>query len=835
MESWNSKTKFIAGKAMFIFILLFSSFSKATTVSGVISDEKKNALAYAGVYIAGTSIGTTSNSDGQYKLDLSSGNYELTFKIIGYSAIIKKVEIKDIPIIINVELSLQTFNLKEVVIKANAEDPAYEIIRNAQKKRAYFRDKVDVYYCDAYVKSTQRLLDHPESFMGAKVDVGEILDTVTKMFYLSESVSHLFYKHPSDYKEEMVSSKVSGSPKTYSFNQSTDVLINLYDNLVTIADISPRGIISPVSNNALFSYKYKLEGTFLENGKLIHRISVIPKRQYDPVFTGTIYIADDSWYIHSADLFITKNQQMEFLDTFRLKETFIVLDNDKVLPFNHQLSYNFNVFGFKGDGIVIGVFNNYDLGNSTLNLPGRKMKMKRGEVMKVNIDANIQDSAYWDKVRPMPLTVDEDLDYRRRDSAQKIHESQPYLDSIDHKYNKFHAGSLINGYSWSNSFLGREYFIGSPLLNINFNTVEGWNTHIAVSYNKSYKSDIEKHFKLGGEIRYGASNKHWDGVINTVYRYNPKNLSAVSLDVGSYVYQFNRSEPINVLTNFLYSVYAEKNYMKLYEKQFASFVYRSELFNGFEWRWNLEYAQRNSLSNTSNFKLKDVAGREYTSNYTTSLEDPLLKFPTNNSFTIDLQTKIRFGLEYISRPEAKYNLNSKYPTLKIEFKKAMKTLGGVTDYNFVKIGIEDEMKVGLLGRLKYTVSGSRFSGVKNIYFTDFLHFNGNKTFISSYQMNDFRNLPYYDYSTKDYAFEGHVEQNFGGFLLNKIPLIRKLKLKEVVGVHYLKTPVVKNYYEISVGVEKLNSFRIEAFTSIVDGKRATIGFMFGITKRFLSF
>ncbi len=827
--------KFIASKATFIVFLFLSFWSSATSISGLITDEKKTALAYAGVYISGTSIGTTANSDGQYKLELTPGNYELTYKIIGYSAVIKKVEVKEIPQVINVELPVQSFNLKEVVIKANAEDPAYEIIRNAQKKRTYYRNKVDVYYCDAYVKSTQRLLEHPESFMGEKVDVGEILDTVTKMFYLSESVSHLFYKHPAEYKEEMVSSKVSGSPKTFSFNQSTDVLINLYENLVTIADIAPRGIISPISSNALFTYKYKLEGTFLENGRLIHQISVTPKRLYDPAFTGTIYIADDTWYIHSADLIITKNQQMEFIDTFRLKETFIVLDNDNVLPFNHQLSYNFNVLGFKGDGIVIGVFNNYDLGNSIVNLPGRKMKMKRGEVMKVNIDANIQDSAYWDKVRPMPLTVDEDLDYRRRDSAQKIHESQPYLDSIDHKYNKFHAGSLINGYSWSNSFKGREYFIGSPLLNINFNTVEGWNTHIAVSYNKSYKSDIEKHFKLGGEIRYGASNKHWDGLISTAYRYNPKNLSAVSMEVGSNVYQFNRGEPINVLTNFLYSVYAEKNYMKLYEKRFASFIYRSELFNGFEWRWNLEYAQRNSLSNTSNFKLRNIGGREYTSNYTTSLEDPFLNFPTNNSFTIDLQTKIRFGLKYISRPEAKYNLTSKYPTIRVELKKALKTLGGDADYNFIKVGVEDEMKVGLLGRLKYSISGSRFSGVKNIYFADFLHFNGNKTFISSFQMNDFRNLPYYDYSTKDYALEGHVEQNFGGFLLNKIPLIRKLKLKEVVGVHYLKTPVLKNYYELSIGVEKLNSFRVEAFTSIVDGKRATIGFMFGITKRFLNF
>ena len=102
-------------------------------------------------------------------------------------------------------------------------------------------------------------------------------------------------------------------------------------------------------------------------------------------------------------------------------------------------------------------------------------------------------------------------------------------------------------------------------------------------------------------------------------------------------------------------------------------------------------------------------------------------------------------------------------------------------------------------------------------------------------MNDFRNLPYYDFSSKDWAFEAHAEQNFGGFFLNKLPLIRKLKLKEVVGFHYLKTPTVSNYVELSVGVEKLNSFRLEGFTSFLNGQRATIGFMIGITKRFSKF
>jgi hypothetical protein len=827
--------KLSINKALFILALFCFFDANASTISGTISDEKHEPLPFAGVFIAGTTIGTTANADGQYRLELKPGNYELTYKMIGYTAVLKKVVIADLPQVLDVQLTMESFNLKVVEVKANAEDPAYEIIRNAQKKRGFFRERVSVYYCDAYVKSTQRLIDHPDKFMGQKVDVGEILDTVTKMYYLSESVSHLFYKHPNEFKEEMVSSKVSGDAKTYSFNQSTDVLINLYDNLVEIADISPRGIISPISSNALFSYKYRLEGSFIENGKMINKISVIPKRINDPVFTGTIYIADDDWYIHSADLFITKNQQMEFLDTFRLKETFIVLDKDIVLPFNHQLSYSFKVFGFEGDGIVIGVFNNYDLGMSTPKLPGRRPPMKKGEVLKVNIDANKKDSSYWEQVRPIPLTTDEALDYHRRDSARKVTSSQAYMDSIDRKDNKFEFNSIFYGYSWSNTFKGRSYSIGSPLLNIDFNTVEGWNSHMSASYEKTYGDDDRRLFSMEAEGRYGLSNTHFNGHLTTTYRYNPKNLSIVTFDAGSYVYQFNSSEAISPLVNGVYTLLAEKNFMKIYEKSFLSFIYRSELINGFEWRWNVEYAQRSRLNNTTDYKFRDVKDREYTPNVAASVEDPGLGFPVNESFTIDLQTKIRFGLKYINRPEAKYNIGTKFPTLRLEYKKGIKIFESDVDYDLVKAQIDDEMKAGLLGRFKYQINYSKFLSAKDLYFTDFLHFNGNKTIISAFRMNDFRNLPYYEFSSKDWAFEAHAEQNFGGFLLNKIPLIRKLKLKEVAGFHYLKTPQLDNYMEVSIGVEKLNSFRLEGFTSFMEGKRGTIGFMLGITKRFGNF
>ena len=93
---------------------------------------------------------------------------------------------------------------------------------------------------------------------------------------------------------------------------------------------------------------------------------------------------------------------------------------------------------------------------------------------------------------------------------------------------------------------------------------------------------------------------------------------------------------------------------------------------------------------------------------------------------------------------------------------------------------------------------------------------------------DFKRLDYYHYSTMDPYLDLHAEHNFGGFILNKIPVIRKLKLSEVAGAGYLHTSQLKNYLEVSVGIEKLNLFRVDFVTSFADGKKASAGFIFGL-------
>jgi hypothetical protein len=90
-----------------------------------------------------------------------------------------------------------------------------------------------------------------------------------------------------------------------------------------VGGLGARGFISPISSNALLTYRYKLLGTFYDQGLLVNKIQVIPKRKNDPAFNGIIYIMEDSWRIHSTNLYLTKDAQINFVDTLYIDQVFL--------------------------------------------------------------------------------------------------------------------------------------------------------------------------------------------------------------------------------------------------------------------------------------------------------------------------------------------------------------------------------------------------------------------------------------------------------------------------------------------------------------------------------
>ncbi|MEO1255046.1 MAG: DUF5686 family protein [Bacteroidota bacterium] len=164
---------------------------------------------------------------------------------------------------------------------------------------------------------------------------------------------------PYKVSERMISSKVSGDEQGFSFNQASDFNINAYEKFIDL-DME-REYVSPISPQAFLFYDFEWLGFFEENGKLINKIRVIPKRSTDPAFEGIIYIVEDEWRFHAIDLLVTKARGLEFIDSLKINQVFAPTEHDIWMPLSQKFSFVFGGFGFKGSGYYIGVYSNYEV------------------------------------------------------------------------------------------------------------------------------------------------------------------------------------------------------------------------------------------------------------------------------------------------------------------------------------------------------------------------------------------------------------------------------------------------------------------------------------------
>ncbi len=812
-------------KLTFIFLIIFGIALNASSqsiiiISGKITDQQGKPVSFASVYLKNTTTGTSANSEGEYRLKLPAGKQELIFKAIGYHQESRQVDIISNQVL-NIILAREVYELKDVVIHVGGEDPAFEIIRHAIKKRKSYLHEVKSFTADVYIKGMQKMLAAPKKFLGTDIDklgkeIG--LDSNRRgIIYLSESESKLSFMEPDKFREEMISSKVSGSNRAFSFNRASDVKVNFYENLQGWEGLSNRPFISPIADNALFYYKYKLLGSTIENGQMVNKIQVIPRRSADPVFRGNIYILEDSWRIHSLDLYITKGPNINFMDTLNIKQEFFPIGERVWMPSSVKFDYKGGQFGFRVGGYFIAIYKNYNL-NPSLN------KKDLVEVLRITKEVNKKDSVYWTQARPIPLTDEEKVDYKKKETLATKRESKSYLDSLDKIHNTFNPSQFIagSGYNLRNRYKKEAYHFSSLINSVFYNTVEGFGINYMVSYTKKTDTVTNKQVSLSGKIRYGFSSKNLYGSFFGVI---PVKEASLGFNIGADVIDLNSMGTISQLGNSINSLLYERNYMKLYEKKFADLSLSQRLAGGLVTTIFAEWANRRNLQNTSDYKVKDIANREFTSNnpFSPQLDGPL--FPENQSFTIDLRATYEFSNEYATYPTGRVYQPSKYPRLGISYRKGIKNiLGSDVDYDRLSLDIsKSDIKLGLYGKFSFWAEAGKFLNTNQLYFTDYKHFIGTQSLSYIPKINNFILLDYYNFSTADKYFEGHIEHNLSGFITNKLPLIRKLKLQEIVGFNYLTTPALHNYNEIYIGFQYLN-FRGLYGMSYREGKQVDKGF-----------
>ena len=870
----------------FVLLLTSTSFiSRAGVIKGTVSGANKEGLAFANVAVRGAATSTGANEQGQFQLRLPAGTYELVFQYVGYRPRIEAVRVLggDSTTVVNVALQPEAYNLGEVLVKSSDRDPAYAIIQQAQQWRAYHRREVAAYRARIYIKSLGRINDTPAKIMGL-FKLGP--DIKKGIFYLSESLSDFSFTQPNIVKERMISSRVSGDSRGLSFNRaSAGRNLGFYENLIKPA-FSERGFVSPIAANALLFYKYELVGSTPQGGVTVHKIRVVPRRRTDPVFSGFIYIVDESWRIHSVDLNLDQDAQIDYVDNLHIAQQYAPAPgNANVwLIQSQQVTANLSGLGFKGSGYINAVLSNYSnvvptyptppvakaappvvaegkdaapVGQETAaqirkrkpdlrGLSGQVRKkvkqaqrdtlkndpfaqMGRNEVQLVEKGVNERDSAYWDQVRPVPLTDEETKDYRTKDSTEVIRRSRPYQDSMDRKRNKFEPINLVlGGYTHQNTFRKRSVSV-LPIPQIfQYNTVEGAVLNAQATF--SQRTDDRRFFSLTPVLRYGFSSERLSPSLLASWQLHPAKRQQLGLLAGRTIENFDKNSQLTPLINTVYTLLDNRNYAKLYRRDGAELSYLSEPVNGLNLRATAAYFDRRQLYNTTSRLLYDVPGRAFTPNQPVSDELADTGFGRSQILTLGVSADYKPGQRYINRPDGKFNLGSKWPTFNVQGRLAIPSvLGADVRYLLLQAGVRDNIPLGLLGTSNFRVNVGGFVGrQEGLTFVDYRHFAGNQTLLSG-NFSEFQLLDYYRFSTNNTYLEAHYDHHFNGFIFNKVPLFRKLKWQEVASFNYLTTAQAGHYMELGAGIEHiLKVLRVDFYSALQSGQRLGTGFRVGV-------
>ena len=692
-------------------------------------------------------------------------------------------------------MTSSSVELDQVVVKASKKDPAYAIIKHAIDAKSKYLKQVDSYRTKIYIKATEEI-DKKEKKKRKRAKAKKPSPVIGDPDYdpfweaeqvklkeisglsLIESEVTLNFQYPKKYKEERNAYKLYGDKAGLYIPLFGESDFNFYRNLVFIRAVSEVPIISPLNKISILSYKFKLIETKEENGLLVHKIKVTPRKKGNSTCKGFIYITDGLWNINRLDLTFAKGG-LKFFDTFRIKQNFEQLPDNTWFPYRVEFIYSTKQGKYKTfKGNTLMRYSEYE---TNYSFPP---KFFGNEISVTTQEAYERDTSYWGKLRPEPLTIREQKLVAYKDSVFAVVNSIAYKDSIQAINNKVTLlDLLIDGVTFSNHIKKESINFGPIPEMIGFSVVGG--IRAALPSTSVYKQWPKyKYVFLSGSLNFGLRNKDLQGNLYGEFRYNPRRLGDVYFSGG------RNFETINSFDAYLNQI-RNSNY---FLRDNLSLGHNIELFNGFYLRTDFSMDDRKS---TDGFITESFIDRVIEDENPIAFE-PFKVFISNISISYTPQQK------FMSEPNRKVVLGSKWPIFSLTHQRGWNGLfGSDIDFDFLDLKVKQEILFGYFGTTKYTAELGKFVNSNDVRFIDVKRFRESDGFpLYSDPLNSFQLLDT-AFATTNLFFEVHHIHHFNGALINNLPLIRALKMHVVVGGGFLWVAESKvRHEEIFAGVER---------------------------------
>jgi len=765
-----------------LFILLSSLQLPAQfhKVTGRITNHKLEPLAFASIQVKELQRGTLSQADGSYELKLEEGKYDLVVSMVGFTS-------RVITIVVNKNITQNIIldpgenrDLSEIVVKAKLKDRAEEFIRYVIRHKEAILAAPGAYSCEVYIRALRK--DSLSRGRKAKPDTTLQQKEMRAMNSLSMAEISLRYDQSPTQQvhEERMGVSKRGDPEGLFYLSATEGNFNLYNNLLYSRKLSSIPFISPVSYSGILAYRFKTLNTEKQNGHKQYTIGFRPRQLSNATVEGELVIEDSTWVILSATYRLPRYHLPEY-DFFEVTQRYEPVGDAAWMITRQAFTYSSKQGKGKVSGQTTANYHHFELNK----------QFPKGyfgnEVSATTQEAYQRDSVFWQQSRTEPLTSQEIQFIRYKDSVYNATHTKTYLDSLDRITNKITWKKIgILGQELYNREKERTW--GLPTVLGLYQPLQYGGTRImpAASYYKVFKS--KKTLSIYGNISYGIRNKDLNGSIDIIHMYNPFNRGFVRLSAGrEFQLIFAGDAWINQLKRS--NVYLDNS---------IGIGHGLELANGLFLYSDIDYAYRRSVSDYRiNPRLDSLFGN--------ILEDnQAIAFPSYNALYGKLRLQYTPGQRYIREPREKIILGSAWPTFYASWRKGISgVFNSKVDFDYLEFGIEQELKLGITGISSYKVLTGSFPNSRDLRLVDYKFQRRGDPLLFSNPNEAFQSLDS-TFPVFKRFYQAHYLHEFNGFLLNKIPLLKKLELREVAGAGFLiATERNLRYAEVFAGVERV--------------------------------
>jgi hypothetical protein len=784
--------------------------------------------------------GINADADGRFSMNLEEGTYAITVHLMGYRDTDTTISVDNGKrILLNLLLEENPAELGAVQVFADRRGIAREVVSKAiDARKSHAESDADALRYEAYTRTSVQCLmpdtaKRPADSIEIKVKDRSLIRV---QYHLSELQASAHWNFPASYAEEILGvneftkDKPSGSGASASVSVSygeSEIIpqqwayddnyvlksfqgfheYSIYNRLLYIPSLCDKKILSPIGEGALLSYSYDLDSVDDSSGVKLYTIVFRGLFPGEPLLKGKMIIRSSDWAITSVTYGMPKGT-MKFFSDLEVSTTYQIDDSGLAQPVMMDVLYVIEDGLSRYYGSINRMCESWVSVSDVFEFTE--------EIRKYDVNAFDRDTSFWKSKRTKQFDSIEVSYMKACDSLQTLYASNEYYTEIDSAYNALRwLDFLLYGVGYRNREKDYSFYINPLTMQVNPFGIGGYRHRIGGTFQKDFENAYT--LEIEGEADYGFRNSDLRGRGGVGLTYVPLKFVRTFVRFGDYYDMVNNYASLG-------SIFSRSNYVRT---QTWSIAQRMEIVNGLFAELTFDFSDQQPIVNL----LSDRWSQQLFGDVNTPLD-----FERYIKSEFKLEVKYRHKQKFIIKKGRKILLGSVYPDLKLVYRKGMPgLLNSEVDFDYLEVGLKHFKTLGRLGDMDWSVLAGSFINKRNLRLLEHRYFRGSDVFFFSDPLNSFQLLGP-TLSTSSAFFRANYFHHFNGILLNKIPLLHRLKLTEAAGVAMLSIPSEDFHHaEFYAGVERVvrikkELFRFGIYASTADSnwEKAKFDFKIGV-------